>query len=55
MADKWQGKPQIIEHDKCDDMQWFHLKNLPENTLLHIRQALESYANKVPFSEYGWK
>jgi len=55
VAEKWQGKPQIIEHDKCDDMQWFPLKNLPRNTLPHIRQAVENYFRKVPFSELGFR
>ena len=54
-ADKWQGKPRIMEHDKCDDMQWFSLKDLPKNTLLHIKQAIENYSNRVPFSELGFE
>jgi len=54
-CDKWQGKPQIIEHDKCDDIQWFSLKDLPKNTLLHIKQAIENYYKRVPFSELGFK
>lgn len=54
IVDKWQGKPKIIEHDKCDDMQWFSLNNLPKNTLLHIRQVVKSYSNKITFSELGF-
>lgn len=53
-CDKWEGKPQIMEYDKCDDMQWFLLKNLSRNTLPHIKQAIENYLNKVPFSEFGF-
>lgn len=51
VADKWQGNPQIMELDKCDDMQWFPLNDLPKNTLPHIRQAIERYSSKIPFSE----
>lgn len=54
-CDKWQGIPQIMEHNKCDDMQWFPINNLPENTLQHIRQAIENYSNKIPFSEWGFE
>ncbi|MEK7533715.1 MAG: NUDIX domain-containing protein [Patescibacteria group bacterium] len=54
-CDTWQGKPRITEHDKCDDMQWFSLKNLPEDTLRHIRKAIESYSNKISFSELGFE
>lgn len=51
IAEKWQGEPRIVEPEKCDDMRWFSLKNLPKNTLFHIRQAIENYFRKVPFSE----
>lgn len=52
-VNKWQGKPKIIEHNKCDEMQWFSLNNLPENTLPHIKQATENYSKKIQFSELG--
>lgn len=54
-CDKCQGKPQIMEHDKCDDMQWFPLKSLPENTLPYIKQAIKSYSNRITFSELGFE
>lgn len=55
IAEKWQGTPRIIEHDKCDDMQWFPLNNLPRNTLPYIKQAIGNYSNKIPFSELGFE
>jgi 8-oxo-dGTP diphosphatase len=51
---KWQGTPEIKEENKCDDMQWFPLDNLPENILPHVKTALENYNKGVSFSEYGW-
>lgn len=55
VTDKWQGEPKNVEIDKCDDMRWFSLKNLPKNTLMHIRQAIDSYYEKIPFSELGFE
>lgn len=55
VAKKWKGQLKIIEQDKCDDMQWFSLKKLPGNTLLHIKQAINSYFKRVPFSEFGFE
>lgn len=51
---EWQGEPVIKEPDKCDNLQWFPINALPENTLPHIREALNNYRNKISFSESGW-
>lgn len=54
VARKWQGQPKIAEPEKCDEIRWFALNNLPGSTLLHIKLAIRSYANKVSFSELGF-
>ena len=53
-ADKWNGEPKIAEPDKCDEMKWFYLNNLPQNLLPHIRKAIESFQHNISFSEVGW-
>src|SRR3989338_7570062 len=37
VAKIWSGVPKIMEPNKCDDMSWFPLKQLPSNTLPHIK------------------
>lgn len=54
VSKKWKGEPRISEPDKCDDMQWFSLENLPGNTLPHIKQAIKNCFGKVLFSEFGF-
>lgn len=51
---KWDGEPQNLEPEKCDDVSWFPLDNLPENTIPLIRQALEHIHNKIFYSEFGF-
>ncbi|HBG81684.1 TPA: NUDIX hydrolase [candidate division CPR2 bacterium] len=54
-ADNWQGEPKIMEPQKCSDLSWFPLDDLPENTVENVRVALENYKNKIFFSEYRWE
>lgn len=53
-AEKWQGSPEIREADKCDDLSWFDLDNLPENVIPYIGQALNCIKEKVLYSELGF-
>jgi 8-oxo-dGTP diphosphatase len=55
LAKKWKGTIEIKEKNKCDDLSWFDLDNLPENILPHVRLALYNMKNKIFYSEYGWK
>ena len=53
-ARKWRGEPRIMEPNKCDDMGWFEINNLPESTIPYIRQAIECFLKKGFYSENGW-
>ncbi len=50
----WDGEPINAEPDKCDDIRWVNLDELPENTVPYIRQALENHRKGVNFDEFGW-
>jgi 8-oxo-dGTP pyrophosphatase MutT (NUDIX family) len=51
---KWSGKPENREPDKCDDLRWFPLDNLPQNTIPYIAYAISCYRQDVIYSEFGW-
>lgn len=53
-ANKWQGEPKIMEPDKCDDLRWFPIDNLPANTVPEIKYAIKNIRNKIFYSEFGW-
>jgi 8-oxo-dGTP diphosphatase len=51
---KWLGKPKIMEPNKFDYMDWFLIDELPSNTLLYIKDAIDNSEKGIPFSEDGW-
>ena len=48
----WRGEPFNAEPEKCDDLRWFDLNQLPVNTIPYVLQALENHINAVRFDEY---
>jgi len=54
VAEKWGGEIKNMEPEKCDDLSWFKLDNIPENTIPYVRQAINCIINKQFFSEHGW-
>lgn len=53
-AEKYAGIPKIMEPEKCDDLRWFPIDDLPKNTIDYIRQAIENYQKGIFYSEFGW-
>lgn len=53
-ANNWKGEPKIMEPNKCDELRWFELDNLPNNIIPYVKQAIDCFKNKIPYSEQGW-
>lgn len=53
-AGKFVGAPKIMEPGKCDEMRWFPLDKLPNNTIGYIKQAIECCQEGIFYSEWGW-
>lgn len=51
---KYSGKIRIMEKDKCDELSFCNIDNLPNNVIPYVRKAIEEYRNNKQFSIYGW-
>lgn len=54
IADSWEGEITNMEPQKCDDLSWFDINNLPSNTIPYIKRAIGNYISDVQFDVYGW-
>lgn len=50
----WQGDPRNIEPQKCDDLRWFDIDNLPVNITNGAKEAVQNLLNKKYYTEEGW-
>lgn len=48
----WQGEPHNTEPDKHDELKWFPIDQLPENTIPSIKHVIEHVQTGKLFSEF---
>lgn len=53
-AHKWEGEPKIMEPNKCSEIKWFPIEELPENITAENKQGIELSNKGVSFSIRGW-
>ena len=51
---EWQGDPVNAEPEKCDELRWVHLDELPDNVIPYVRKAIRNHRDGIPFDIFGW-
>lgn len=54
LCSDWQGEPYVAEADKHSELLWVNIRQLPENTVPYVKQAISAIINGEIYSEYGW-
>ncbi|EJL46265.1 hypothetical protein BAG01nite_11350 [Brevibacillus agri] len=54
-ATSWQGEIVNAEPDKCDELVWADLDQLPDNVIPYVRQAIANYRRNKWFDSFGWE
>lgn len=51
---QWNGEPVNAETEKCDELRWIDINDLPANTIPYVRRAIQNHLNHIEFDEIGW-
>ena len=51
---QWQGEPVNAEPDKCDELRWAHVDQLPADIIPYVKQAIQNHRDGIRFDEFGW-
>ncbi|WP_092528347.1 NUDIX hydrolase [Amycolatopsis arida] len=51
---RWRGHPANREPDKCSELRWFPLDDLPERIIAYPATGIAGYRTGTTFSTHGW-
>lgn len=53
-AKKWKGEIKNAEPEKCSELRWAKISELPKNIIPEVRQALEKISEGEHYSEFNF-
>jgi 8-oxo-dGTP pyrophosphatase MutT (NUDIX family) len=55
VAERWCGDVTNCEPEKCAQLAWFPVDDLPEDVIPYVRRAWCNYRQGVWFDSFGWE
>lgn len=52
---KWTGEIINKEPGKCDNLEWFDINDLPDNSIQYIKRAVQNYQSSNYFDSFGFE
>ena len=49
------GEPHVCEKDKCSELKWFDIDDLPDDLIDDRKKAIQALISGVHYFEYGWQ
>lgn len=53
-CERWNGDIENKEQNKCSELSWYDINNLPRNIIPYVKKAIENYKNNIMFDNFGW-
>ncbi|MGA2820320.1 MAG: NUDIX domain-containing protein [Anaerolineales bacterium] len=53
-AETWKGEACNREPQRCSELKWAELANLPMDLIPYVRQAVDNYGRGIWYQSYGW-
>ena len=53
-CDKWVGEPTNKEPEKCGEIKFYPINDLPKNMVPYIKDAIDKVFSGVKYYEHGW-
>jgi len=50
-TEKWEGTPTVKEPNKCSELKWFDINQLPDNIIPNVKHFLKEISQNKTFSE----
>ena len=54
-AERWENAIENLEPEKCKELKFFPIQNLPDNLISYVRVGIECSLKGIKFREFGWE